>query len=104
MDCVTPQTPTDKITTAIACPVTDWCLTEGRKHRSVEALIAAIAEKLRSFDVPLDRLTFSLRMLHPELAATTYLWKPDTEVEINPISIDCPWIVWVMVSRRPSLS
>jgi len=85
---VTPQTRTDNIANGINCPVTDWVLTEGRKHRSVEALIVAIAEKLRSFDVPLDRFTFSLRMLHPELAATTYLWRLGEEIEVNPISID----------------
>ncbi|MDA9009296.1 adenylate/guanylate cyclase domain-containing protein [Alphaproteobacteria bacterium] len=85
---MTPQTPIDKSLLTGGCPVSNWCLNEGRKHRSVEKLIEAIAARLRSFGIPLDRLTFSLRMLHPELAATTYLWRMGEEVEINPISID----------------
>lgn len=45
-------------------------------------MAAGLGQRLRSAGLPLDRLTLSLRRLHPEIIWRTVAWAPDEPVEI----------------------
>jgi adenylate cyclase len=58
-------------------------LTGDECHELDDAGMAAgLDQRLRSAGLPLDRLTLSLRRLHPEIIWRTVAWAPDEPVEI----------------------
>ena len=46
-------------------------------------MAAGLGQRLRSAGLPLDRLTLSLRGLHPEIIWRTVAWAPNEPVEIH---------------------
>jgi adenylate cyclase len=63
--------------------IIEW-LTGDECHELEDAAMAAgLGQRLRSAGLPLDRLTLSLRRLHPEIIWRTVAWAPDEPVEIH---------------------
>jgi adenylate cyclase len=63
--------------------IVEW-LTGDECHELDDAAMAAgFGQRLRWAGLPLDRLTLSLRRLHPEIIWRTVAWAPDEPVEIH---------------------
>lgn len=57
-----------------------WLLTDARLgHRSIAALVEAFCRYLLASGVPLWRTSFSVRTLHPQIRAITYVWERGIE-------------------------
>ena len=75
----------------LACPAVDrafhWLLTEGRMLPDLEQFTAGLTQVLTAGGFPLLRLFLGLRTLHPQIAATAYIWNRGTD-EIEVVSRD----------------
>ncbi len=61
-----------------ALQIVDWLQDAAVRKLSMAELVTALSEKLRSYDVPIDRLTLHLRQLHPLFLAQGYVWESET--------------------------
>jgi adenylate cyclase len=59
----------------------EWMLTEGRNIQDGERFFAALCDKLVEAGLPLWRANFSVRVLHPQLAAVNLIWWRGRAVE-----------------------
>ena len=57
-----------------------WSHGDGRRIRGMGPLLHAYAERLRRGGVPVDRMTLSLRTLHPQVSVAAYFWTPETGI------------------------
>lgn len=75
----------------LACPAVDrafhWLLTEGRMLPDLETFTAGLTQVLTAGGFPLLRLFLGLRTLHPQIAATAYIWNRGTD-KIEVVSRD----------------
>lgn len=55
--------------------IVDWVLQQGLYGTHFEPLLVEMCEKLVQAGVPLWRVNFSMRTLHPEIGAFAYRWK-----------------------------
>ena len=55
--------------------IVDWVLQQGLYGTHFETLLVEMCEKLVAAGVPLWRVNFSMRTLHPEIGAFAYRWK-----------------------------
>ena len=55
--------------------IVDWVLEQGLYGTHFEPLLVQMCEKLVAAGVPLWRVNFSMRTLHPEIGAFAYRWK-----------------------------
>ncbi len=56
-------------------PVIDWIFADGMQLRDNNDFVGALAERLVAAGAPIDRLMVSLRILHPQLVATSETWQ-----------------------------
>lgn len=56
-------------------PVGAWLLLEGRSLRGPAALLQRLCERLVADGLPLWRMTFHLRTLHPQILSRSYIWR-----------------------------
>lgn len=56
-------------------PLARWFVEEAGKAGSMEALVAATGEQLVAHGIPLYRLSYLQRALHPALLGTGYFWR-----------------------------
>lgn len=56
-------------------PLARWFVEEGARLESMEALVAATGEQLVAHGIPLYRLSYLQRALHPELLGRGYFWR-----------------------------
>lgn len=56
-------------------PVAHWLVTEAFRLTDTRELVKGIAEKLVEVGIPLFRLAYFRRSLHPELLGTAYYWQ-----------------------------
>jgi len=57
-----------------AAPVVDWLLAERVRVTRITHFTHAYSTRLREAGLPVERSTFNIRQLHPQLLATTVLW------------------------------
>ena len=69
------QQPQNSNTQWSAAPVIQWLLTEGRLLNVSDALIDQLGKVMLEAGAPLWRLRFSMRTLHPLIAAVTHIWE-----------------------------
>ncbi len=55
--------------------IVDWALQQGLYGTHFEPLLTELCEKLVAAGMPLCRVNFSMRTLHPEIGAFAYRWK-----------------------------
>lgn len=55
--------------------IIDWVLQQGIYGTHFEPLLVEMCERLVNAGVPLSRVNFSMRTLHPEIGAFAYRWK-----------------------------
>lgn len=55
----------------------DWILREGRLASSPTAFLDGVCGRLVKIGVPLERMLFSLRAIHPQIRATGLVWRRD---------------------------
>ncbi|MDJ0894247.1 MAG: adenylate/guanylate cyclase domain-containing protein [Alphaproteobacteria bacterium] len=60
---------------ACEAKVSDWILRDARRMRRTRAFFGGLCEKLNEAGLPVARAVLSMRTLHPNVAATTYLWQ-----------------------------
>jgi adenylate cyclase len=56
-------------------PVLDWLIGEGRHLRYAQDVLAGLARELTLAGVPVERITFNLRILHPQNRAVGMVWR-----------------------------
>jgi len=61
--------------------IIDWVLQQGLYGTHFETLLVQMCEKLVAAGVPLWRVNFSMRTLHPEIGAFAYRWKRQQGIE-----------------------
>jgi adenylate cyclase len=75
----------------LACPAVDrafqWLFAEGRTLPDLEQFVAGLTRVLTAGGFPLLRLFLGLRTLHPQIAATAYIWNRGTD-KIEVVSRD----------------
>jgi adenylate cyclase len=57
-----------------AAPIVDWLLAERVRATRMTHFMHNYCTRLREIGLPLERATFHIRQLHPQLLATTVLW------------------------------
>ena len=55
-------------------PILDWLVGDARKLADGGALLAALCERLNASGLPLERASFHLRLLHPQLFGMGFYW------------------------------
>ena len=60
-------------------PFVEWMLTEGWSCATPLPLIEGLARRMIEAELPLSRLTITMRYLHPQVIGTTYMWKRDSD-------------------------
>ena len=63
-----------------ADPIIEWLLKEGRLSGSIDDTIDQLGRKLLASGAPLWRLRFSMRTLHPLIAALSSVWERDSNI------------------------
>jgi len=64
-------------------PVLDWLIGEGRRSGHGAALLAGLCTRLLDQGIPLRRVSFNLRVLHPQLMGMGHYWhRGDAEVRV----------------------
>ncbi len=63
--------------------VIDWVFTEGRHLRDSNSFVHQFAQRLDVAGAPVDRLMIGLRILHPQLVATSETWRRDTGTTLH---------------------
>jgi adenylate cyclase len=58
-------------------PVLDWLIAEGRHLRYAQDMLAGLARELMLTGVPVERITFNLRILHPQNRGIGMIWRAD---------------------------
>ena len=58
--------------------VVDWIFTDGMQLRDNNDFVQMLAGRLVAVGAPIDRLMVTLRILHPQLVATSETWRRDT--------------------------
>jgi len=61
-----------------ANPFVEWLLTEGRTAKSIKELMGGLCQRLVDQGVPLWRMYCQIRLLHPQVFATSYTWCRDS--------------------------
>ncbi len=57
--------------------IADWILAEGRNLADAKAFFDGLNEAFRRAGIPVDRAMFSLRVIHPQAAATGFEWRSE---------------------------
>ena len=65
-----------------ANPIAGWLLDEAWKIDSPERLADAFCRRLRESGVPISRSTVIIPTLHPQVAATVFVWRDDSGVKV----------------------
>ena len=65
-----------------ANPLAGWLLDEAWRIDSPERLADAFCRRLREAGVPISRSTVIIPTLHPQVAATVFVWRDDTGVKV----------------------
>jgi adenylate cyclase len=60
-------------------PPADWLLREGRFAATTRDLLDRLCRRLTAAGLPLWRVTYHQRTLHPRIGTTTYCWRRDQE-------------------------
>jgi adenylate cyclase len=68
------EQPAGQTLSAYENPLLNWVLQEAPAYASSSELTAAFARQMRSAQIPLWRLTVSIRTLHPQVVALTQHW------------------------------
>ncbi|RLA10454.1 MAG: hypothetical protein DRQ59_11870 [Gammaproteobacteria bacterium] len=66
--------PAGQVSSAYENPLLNWVIQEAPAIASSRELTAAFARQMRSAQIPLWRLTVSIRILHPQVTAFTQHW------------------------------
>ena len=61
-------------------PVLAWLGHEGYLVADTKTFIAQFAERVRASGLPIDRITVSIPILHPQIAGHSYLWVHGEEI------------------------
>ena len=56
-------------------PIAEWLVADAFRLRETETLLAGIGEKLVDAGIPLYRLAYFRRSLHPEFLGKAYFWR-----------------------------
>src|SRR5581483_32094 len=64
-------------------PLAQWFVTDAYRITDTAELVKASGEKLVEAGIPLYRLAYFQRTLHPELAGTAYTWRRGRGVEVG---------------------
>lgn len=67
---------------AVILEVLEWLAGDECQDSDDAHLIAGLGRRLRSAGLPVDRLAFHLRTLHPEILGRTVVWSPNEPVQI----------------------
>jgi class 3 adenylate cyclase/uncharacterized protein (DUF427 family) len=65
-----------------ANPIAGWLLDEAWKIDTPERLADAFCRRLRESGVPISRSTVIIPTLHPQVAATVFVWRDDSGVKV----------------------
>ena len=57
------------------CPVFDWVENFGRYTDGIPSLVTEVCNRFVDNGMPLDRLSIVMRTLHPQIAASGYMWR-----------------------------
>lgn len=61
-------------------PICRWLLTEGRMLEDLDAVTAALGQRMKAAGAPVWRLRLSMRVLHPLTTAISAVWEDGTRV------------------------
>ncbi|MBX9946700.1 MAG: adenylate/guanylate cyclase domain-containing protein [Reyranella sp.] len=75
----------DTIHRVYADPLARWFVTEAYRIADTTALIAAVGEQIAAAGVPLYRLAYFQRTLHPEFSGKGYFWRRGGRVEAGAV-------------------
>ena len=64
-------------------PVLDWLVTEGRRLPDPGALVKGLGRRLVEAGVPLYRVSFHVRTLHPQLMGESVRWRRTAPDEVE---------------------
>jgi adenylate cyclase len=64
-------------------PLAQWFVTDAYRITDTAELVKASGEKLVEAGIPLYRLAYFQRTLHPELAGTAYMWRRGRGIEVG---------------------
>jgi adenylate cyclase len=65
-------------------PVLDWLIGDGRQAGDGAALLQGLCTRLLAAGIPLARVSFNLRLLHPQLMGMGFYWhRGETEIHIT---------------------
>ena len=58
-------------------PVIDWLIRDAHGIRYAQDILAGLAQELIQARLPVARITFNLRVLHPQLRGVSMIWRDD---------------------------
>jgi adenylate cyclase len=68
--------------------VNEWLLDGARSAPDPQLALAELGTRLSGCGIPLWRVAVFVRTLHPYVVARRFMWRPDTEVELNEYPFD----------------
>jgi adenylate cyclase len=63
--------------------VREWLIDGGRSKPVPGDMISALCERLIAGGIPLFRVAFYIRTLHPDIFGRNFIWKPDEPIQIG---------------------
>jgi adenylate cyclase len=63
--------------------VREWLIDGGRSSSASGDMISALCERLVAAGIPLFRVAFYIRTLHPDIFGRNFIWKPDEPIQIG---------------------
>ena len=68
--------------------IADWLIDGARSAASPPQMVAQLCERLVGAGLPLWRVGFFVRTLHPDILGRNFIWKPDTGVVVGNADFD----------------
>src|SRR5262245_38562755 len=68
--------------------IREWLIDGGRSSPVPAKMIEALCRRLTAAGIPLWRVGFFIRTLHPDIFGRNFIWKPGEEVEVGTVDFD----------------
>ena len=68
--------------------IREWLIDGGRSSPNPADMIDALCRRLTEAGIPLSRVGFYIRTLHPDIFGRNFLWKPGEEVALGTVDFD----------------
>ena len=68
--------------------ISDWLIAEGLSGHSFEQIVSGFCTRLHGAGIPVSRGMVSVRTLHPEVDAHSFVWTPGNELDVADFGMD----------------